>query len=520
MGYAIGIDLGTSTSCVAIFDGESPIVLANEQGEEIIPSVVSFLESGQVLVGTPAKERAITHGRDTVYSSKRLIGRKWFSSEVKKARALMPYELVEGPNDSVLIKIRDRNYTLPEIGAFILRELKRTAERNLKEEIRDAVITVPAYFNDGQRQATKDAGTIAGLNVIRIINEPTAAALAYGYGKGRDQKVAVYDLGGGTFDISILQISGDVFEVIATAGDTYLGGDDFDDRLIDYFSERFYEQFKLDPRKVPDALQRLKKIAEETKKKLSLEERVRVRDWIMEESGKKLALDLEISRALFQELTYELVQRTFAVVDEAMRAARLNVNDLDGVILVGGSTRMPIVREMVEKYFYRKPDTSINPDVVVAVGAAIQAHSLRSKSPKSLLLDVTSQSLGVGLAGDVHEILIPRNSQIPVEETRLFTTSVDNQKEVRIKVYQGEKRKASENELLGELILSGIPPKPRGVPKIEVKFEIDADGIVHVTALDRDTGKKASAHLKVSGGLTDAEVEEAYRRQQEITLAT
>jgi molecular chaperone DnaK len=519
MSVAVGIDLGTSTSCVAVFDGESPVVLSNEKGEEIIPSVVSFLDDDEVIVGTPAKDRIITHGKVTVYSAKRLMGRKWFSSEVKKARSLMPYELVEGPNESVLVKIRNKTYTLPEISAFILRELKRTAERNLGEEVKDAVITVPAYFNDGQRQATKDAGTIAGLNVIRIINEPTAAALAYGYGKGKDQKVAVYDLGGGTFDISILQISGDVFEVLTTGGDTYLGGDDFDLRLMEYLADQFEKTFRINPKQSPDALQRLKKIAEETKKKLSVEEKVRVRDWILEEGGKKLALDLEISRPLFKELTFDLVQRTFVVVDEALRASRLNVNDLDGVILVGGSTKMPQVREMVERYFFKKPDISINPDVVVGVGAAIHAHSLKSQKAKSLLLDVTSQSLGIGLAGDAFEILIPRNSQIPMEESRIFTTSVDNQTEVRVRVYQGEKKKASENELLGELILSGIPPKPRGVPKIEVKFEIDVDGIVHVTAVDMATGKKASAHLKVSGGMTEEEVKKAQEKQKEISLA-
>jgi len=520
LGIAVGIDLGTSTSCVSFFDGDSPLILQNEQNERIIPSVVSFLEDQKVVVGTEAKRRAIEHGRETVYSAKRLIGRKSFSGEVKKARAMMPYEIVDGENDSVLIEVRGKTYAVPEISALLLRELKRMAERMLDEEVTDAVVTVPAYFNDGQRQATKDAGAIAGLNVLRILNEPTAAALAYGYGQGGvDQRVAVYDLGGGTFDVSILEIGGDVYEVIATAGDTYLGGDDFDDRLIDFFADRFFEQFKRNPREDLAALQRLKQLAEKTKKRLTEEEKVQVRELVLEDGDQKMAVEAEVTRGLFQQLTFDLVQRTFAVVDEALQAARMNVNDLDGVILVGGSTRMPVVREMVEKYFFAKPDASINPDIVVAAGASIQAHALTSRAPSSLLLDVTSQSLGVGMAGDLMEVLIPRNAQIPVDETRTFTTSRDNQTEVTIRIYQGEHRKASENEQLGAFVLSGIPAKPRGVPKIDVRFEIDVDGIVHVEAKDQETGASADIRLQISGGMSEEQVSEAASTGQEIELA-
>lgn len=515
MGKAVGIDLGTSTSCVAYFDGDSPVVLENDQKESVIPSVVSFVDDNTVVVGTVAKSRVIEHGRDTVYSAKRLIGRKSFSSEVKKARALMPYEIVDGDNDSVKIRVRGRDYAIPEISALVLRELKRTAEKHIGAEVTDAVITVPAYFNDGQRQATKDAGTIAGLNVLRILNEPTAAALAYGYGKGTDQRVAIYDLGGGTFDVSILEIGGEVYEVIATAGDTYLGGDDFDDRLIDYFAEKTLQETSKDPRKDLKALQRLKMLAENTKIKLSEREKVVVSEKVFED----YTLKTEITRGLFQQLTFDLVQRTFAVVDEAMQAARMNVGDLDGVILVGGSTRMPVVQDMVEKYFYKKPDAAINPVVVVAAGAAVQAHALTSKQSSSLLLDVTSQSLGIGMAGDITQVLIPHNSQIPCEESRVFTTSADNQKEVRIRVLQGESRRSSENEILGEFVLENIAPQPRGVPKIEVMFEIDADGIMHVSAKDKGTGKTAKISLSVSGGMSQSDVQKAAAAGQKIELA-
>jgi molecular chaperone DnaK len=516
---AIGIDLGTSTSCVAYFDGESPVVLPSERNEQIIPSVVSFLDDNKVVVGSEAKARTVEYGPDTVYSAKRLIGRKSFSSEVKKARALMPYKIVDGPNDALMIQVRGVDYALPEISAFVLRELKRTAESNLGGDVRDAVITVPAYFNDGQRQATKDAGRIAGLNVLRILNEPTAAALAYGYGQGgKEQRVAVYDLGGGTFDISILEIGGDVYEVIATAGDTYLGGDDFDNRLIDYLAQRFNEKFKVDPREDLKALQRLKRIAEDAKRQLSRQEVVRVRELVLDDGERKLAIDMEISRALFAQLTQDLVQRTFAVCDEALQAARMTAGELDGVILVGGSTRMPLVREMVEKYFFRAPDASINPDVVVAVGAAIQAHALTSRSPSSLLLDVTSQSLGVVMAGDLTEILVPRNSQIPVEESRTFTTSRDNQTEVRVRVVQGEARKGADNELLGEVVLGDLPPEPRGVPRIKVKFEIDVEGLVHVSASDEATGRVSKVSLQVSGGMEGTAIDNAALAHQEIEL--
>ncbi len=512
MGKAVGIDLGTSTSCVAcVIDGK-PQALPGPDGELIQASVVSFLPDGSRIVGNRAKRMMIENAENTVYSAKRLIGRKYFSAEVKKAQAVCSYKIVEGPNQSVRIRIMGRDYSIPEISAMVLMEMKKIAENNLGEEVTDAVITVPAYFNDGQRQATKDAGTIAGLNVLRIINEPTAAALAYGFGKGLTQKVAVYDLGGGTFDISILEIGEDVFEVISTAGDTYLGGDDFDDRLIDYLAERFMREHDIDLRQDRTALQKLKNAAEKAKIELSevTETRIYI-PAIVETMEGKLDLDYTITRNYFGQMVHDLIQRTFKVCDEALQNAHLTVEDIDALILVGGPTKSPIVQEAVKNYFFKEPQAGIDPELVVAIGAAIQAATLTERRPGALLLDVTPMSLGIATAGGLMDVLIERNTPIPTESSRIFTTTRDNQTAVRIKIYQGESRHVEENELLGEFRLTDIPPAPKGEPKIEVTFEIDANGIVNVTARDKDTGKAQSVQLNVSGGLSKEEIERLRR---------
>ncbi len=523
MGRVVGIDLGTTTSIVAtVLEGE-PTVIPNSKGEMIIPSVVSFLDENRVVVGTEAKDRLIIDPSHTVYSVKRLIGRKIFSREVKKAKAVMPYKIVEGPNQGVRIDIDGKLYSPEEISALILKELKKMAEEFTQEEVTHAVITVPAHFSDSQRQSTKDAGEIAGLEVLKIINEPTAAALAYGFGKGLDQKVVIFDLGGGTFDVSILSIHDDVFEVISTAGDDYLGGDDFDDRIIDYLAETFYKETGIDLRSSKEALQKLKKYGEEAKKKLSSKTEVEVviPDIIKDESGKSLELRAHLSRNLFSNLTYDLVQRSFKVCDEALQNAHLTVGEIDNVILVGGSTKMPIIKEAVENYFFKTPLSTIDPELVVATGAAIHASSLmgdKKAAAKSLLIDVTSRSLGIETVGGLMEILIPKNSPVPTESTKVFTTVKDNQEQVKIKVYQGESRKVEDNELLGTLTLSGIPPAPRGKPKIEVTFEIDTNGIVNVSARDLESGKESKTKLNVLGGMSSEEVQKAKERAELISV--
>ncbi len=522
MGKVIGIDLGTSTSIVAVVENGKPATVPNAAGERIIPSVVSFLDASNVIVGTEAKKRVVVEPRTTVYSSKRLIGRKFFSGEVKKAQMVMPYEIVEGPNDSVRIKVAEKDYSLSEIGAFILREMKKTAEAYLGEPVTQAVITVPAYFNDGQRQATKDAGMIAGLDVLRILNEPTAAALAYGFGQGLNQKVVIYDLGGGTFDVSVLEIGTDVFEVVSTSGDTYLGGDDFDDRLIDYFADSFFQQTKIDLRKDKEALQKLKVEAERVKIALSdaLEVKAHVEGIGKSKDGKPLDLDIPITRNLFANITYDLIQRTFKVCDEALQAAHLTVDEIEAVILVGGSTKMPIIQDAVRNYYLKEPKIGIDPDLVVALGAAIQAESLAGggREGGSLLLDVTPQSLGIGTAGGLVDVLIARNSPIPTSATRSFTTSRDNQTSVKIQIYQGESRNAAENEQLGEFTLTGLPAAPRGEVKIEVTFDIDTDGLVSVQARDARTGKEEKVRITVSGGLSSEELERAKAEGMKVNV--
>jgi len=505
----VGIDLGTSTSCVAqVVDGNIK-VFTGLHAEHIQASVLSFLENGDVVVGNQAKADIIENPENTVYSSKRLIGRKFFSSEVKKASAVSTYDIVEGPNQSVRIKIRDRDYSCPEIGAMVLMEMKRIAESHLGEEVTQAVITVPANFNDGQRQATKDAGTIAGLNVLRIINEPTAAALAYGFGKGLEQKIAVYDLGGGTFDISILEIGNDVFEVISTAGDMYLGGDDFDDRLIDYMAEMFMREHDLDLRTDRYALQRLKAASEKAKMDLTeaLEVNISLPGITKTEDGQDLDLNIAINRNYFGQMTHDLIQRTFKVCDEALQNAHLTVEDIEALIMVGGSTRMPVIQEAVKSYFFKEPKYDLDPDQVVAMGAAIQASTLVDQTAGALLLDVTPLSLGIETAGGLMDSLIERNTPIPTEQSRIFTTTHENQTSVKIRIFQGEERFCETNELLGEFRLTDLPAAPKGDPKIEVTFEIDSNGIVNVTARDRDTGKARSVQLNVSGGLSEEEIE-------------
>lgn len=515
MGRAVGIDLGTSNSVVAVMDGKQVVVLPDADGNRIQPSVVAFGYGNQVLVGHKARKQGSISPENIVASAKRLIGRKYFSMEVKRAREVCAYDIVEGSNQDVRIRIQGRDLTLQEISAHILLKMKAVAEEKLGEEVTQAVITVPAYFNDAQRQATKDAGAIAGLDVLRIINEPTAAALAYGYGLNANRRIAVYDLGGGTFDISILQISGDVFEVISTAGDTFLGGDDFDGVVVDYLVNRFNASRKVDLRRSKGAMQRLKEASEEAKRRLTteLEAEVLVRGVLKDPTGRDIDLHDSISRSRFNEMIYPYIQRTFKVCDEALQAARLSTTDIDAVILVGGTTRVPLVRESVERYFRRKPDFTINPDEVVAIGAAIQADTLAratggTSDLGALLIDVTPQSLGIATVAGFVEKLIPRNSPIPSEQRRVFVTSSDNQTSVKISVYQGESKLEADNELLAQFTLSGLRPAPRGAVRIEVIFEIDPNGILGVRARDLETGLSQSIQIQASGGLSRETVQQ------------
>jgi molecular chaperone DnaK len=511
---AIGIDLGTSNSCVAVARDDGAEVLPNAYGEGITASVVAFAEDGGITVGNAAKANVIHAPRTTVYSAKRLIGRYYFSEEVKKARAICSYEIVEGPNHSVRLKVRDDEYSLPEISAMILREMKSVAEARLGQPVSKAVVTVPAYFNDNQRQATKDACRIAGLDALRILNEPTAAALAYGFGKGLNQKVAVYDLGGGTFDISVLEIGKDVFEVLSTCGDTFLGGDDFDDRVIDLLADEFSAAHGINLRSDPYALEKLKVAAESAKKGLSVEDEVEIRipDVMTGPDGSNLSLERRLGITEYAALVNDLIMRTFKVCDEALQQAGVVTRDLAGVILVGGPTRLQLIRDAVRDYFQQEPRTDVNPDEVVAMGAALHAASLMSPEQQAYLLDVTPLSLKIGVAGGLAETVIERNTPVPIDQTRTFTTFQDFQESVRIRVYQGESRHAAENELLGEFVFSGFARARRGEVKIEVTFEINSDGIVHVTARDPATDQTASAQITLSSGLTEEEIERIIAR--------
>lgn len=516
----MGIDLGTSYSCVSVIEDGVPVVLPNEWGERTHASVVSFMEDGRVLIGNDAKKQIITNPENTVYSVKRLVGRFYFSEEVRKARSVMPYNIVEGPNNTVRIRIADKLYSPPELSALVLKEMRQIVENHTGQTVTRAVITVPAYFNDNQRQATKDAGKIAGLDVLRIINEPTAAALTYGFGQGYHQRVALYDLGGGTFDVSILDIGDDVFEVISTAGDTYLGGDDFDDRIMHWLADSFQQQQSVDLRQDKFALQKLKEAAEKAKIGLSEHEVVQIHIPLIyqDDAGYSLDFSTTLSRAEFNQMVMDLVQRTFKVCDEALQAARITASDIDCVILVGGPTRLPIIRSSVRHYFQKQPLTDVDPDEVVAMGAAIQAHALLDAHRSTFLLDVTPLTLRLGTVGGYSERIIDKNTPIPIDRTRTFTTASDNQERVRIKIYQGESNLSADNTLLGEFEFSGFRVAPRGEVTIEVTFEIDTDGIVNVSARDVETGAHASTTINLGSGLSDQEVMEAMERNEELMV--
>ncbi len=507
MGKIIGIDLGTTNSCVAVMEGNDPVVIPNSEGGRTTPSVVAFTKSGERLVGQPAKRQAITNPKNTIFSIKRFMGRLY--NEVDRERSEVPYEVVAGESNSARVKISDRLYSPPEISAMILQKMKKTAEDYLGQEVTEAVITVPAYFNDSQRQATKDAGEIAGLKVRRIINEPTAAALAYGLDKkNREHTVAVYDLGGGTFDISILQLGDGVFEVKSTNGDTHLGGDDFDQRLIDYLADEFKKQEGIDLKKDPMALQRLKEAAEKAKIELSssLSTDVNLPFITATQDGPK-HMNINISRSKFEQLIHDLVDKTRVPCEQAIKDAGISPSDIDEVILVGGSTRIPMVQELVKKIFGKEPHKGVNPDEVVAIGAAIQGGVLTGEVKDVLLLDVTPLSLGIETLGGVFTKLIDANTTIPTRKSEVFSTAADNQPSVEINVLQGERQMAADNRSLGRFHLDGIPPAPRGVPQIEVTFDIDANGILNVSAKDKATGKEQSIRITSSGGLSQSEIE-------------
>lgn len=516
MGKVIGIDLGTTNSCVAVVEDGQPKVIPNKGGYKTTPSMVAFEEGGRRLVGHLAKRQMLTNPRNTIYGTKRLIGRKFDSAEVKKAIASYPYQIVEGPHMDVRIIVQNQELSLPQISAMILQEMRQVAEEYLGEPVQEAVITVPAYFNDNQRQATKDAGKIAGLEVLRIINEPTSAALAYGFGKNLDQTVAIFDLGGGTFDISILEISEGVFEVISTAGDTYLGGDDFDDRIIDYLAESFQQTSGVNLRRDRMALQRMKDMAEKAKMELSdvLQTEINLPFIAMSDDG-PLHLNMVLTRQKLEELTHDLVDRCITICEKTLEAGNLSKEDIDEVILVGGQTRMPLVAKRVQEFFGRPARKGVHPDEVVAMGAAIQGMILSEQTgapagqekEELLLLDVTPLSLGIATFGGFFTRIIERNTTIPTHASHVFTTAADNQTSVKIIVLQGEADRAAENELLGEFMLTGIRPAKRGEPEIEVTFDIDADGIVSVSAKDLETMQEQSITVTASSGLTEQEIQ-------------
>jgi molecular chaperone DnaK len=507
MGKIIGIDLGTTNSCVAVMEGSEPVVIANDEGRRTTPSVVGFLKNGERKVGDPAKRQAITNPGNTISSVKRFMGRRF--DEVTEEISHWSYQVVKGDNNTVRVDIDGRQYTPQEISAMVLQKMKKTAEDYLGQEVTEAVITVPAYFNDAQRQATKEAGEIAGLNVRRIVNEPTAAALAYGMDKKhQDMKIAVFDLGGGTFDISILELGDGVFEVKSTNGDTHLGGDDFDKVIIDWLADEFKTQEAIDLRKDPMALQRLKEAAEKAKIELSSSSETEINlPYITAVDGVPKHLVLKLSRAKFEQLSDNLFARCLKPCEAALKDAGYNASEIDEVILVGGSTRIPKVQEIVEKFFGKKPNRGVNPDEVVAVGAAIQGAVLTGEVKDVLLLDVTPLSLGIETMGSVMTVMIPANTTIPTKKTEVFSTASDNQPGVQIHVLQGERSMAKDNKSLGIFNLDGIPPAPRGVPQIEVTFDIDANGILNVQAKDKGTGKEQKIRIEAGSGLSKEEIE-------------
>jgi len=515
MGKVIGIDLGTTNSCVAVMEGGEPTVIANAEGARTTPSMVAFAENGERLVGQQAKRQAVTNPENTLFAIKRLIGRKYDGEAVQKDIEISPFKIVKADNGDAWVEARGKKYSPPEISAMVLQKMKQTAEDYLGEEVTDAVVTVPAYFNDSQRQATKDAGKIAGLNVLRIINEPTAASLAYGLDKKDEQKIAVFDLGGGTFDVSILELGDGVFEVKSTNGDTFLGGEDFDQRIIDYVADEFKKEQGIDLRGDKMALQRLKEAAEKAKCELSssMETDINLPFITADQSGPK-HLNIKLSRAKLESVCGDLLGKLAAPCKTALKDAGLSASEIDDVILVGGMTRMPAVQEKVQEIFGKSPSKGVNPDEVVAIGAAIQGGVLKGEVKDVLLLDVTPLSLGIETLGGVMTKLIEKNSTIPSKKSQVFSTAADNQPAVSVHVLQGEREMAADNKTIGRFELADIPPAPRGVPQIEVPFDIDANGILNVSAKDLGTGKEQSIRITASSGLSDEEIERMVKEAE------